>query len=74
MRNEYCLTEKAKHSISEEWARVKNEALDCANLIQAAKIASKKLFYNKKEDREIRELLSLMYESNLKNIMRRLKA
>lgn len=74
MRNEYCLTEKAKHSISEEWARVKNEALDCANLIQATKIASKKLFYNKKEDREIRELQSLMYESNLKNVMRRLKA
>lgn len=74
MKNEYCLTEKAKHSISEEWARVKNEALDCANLIQATKISSKKLFYNEKEGQEIRRLQSLMHESNLKNVMRRLKA
>ena len=74
MKNEYCLTEKAKHGISEEWARATNDALDCADLIQTTRIAPKKLFYNEKEDREIRELQSLMHESNLKNVMRRLKA
>ena len=73
MQNEYCLTTKAKKTISPEWSKVKGASLNRTDLKASNKIVKKDLFYNDKESREIGDLQLLMLESNMKNVLRRLK-
>lgn len=73
IQNEYCLTPKAKKTISPEWAKVKGTLMNRTDLKEANKIVKKELFYNDMESREIGNLQSLMLDSNMKNVLRRLK-
>ena len=73
IQNEYCLTPKAKKAISPEWAKVKGTLMKRTDLKEANKIVKKELFYNDMESREISDLQSLMLDSNMKNVLRRLK-
>ena len=73
IQNEYCLTSKAKKAISPEWAKVKGALMNRTDLKEANKIDRKELFYNDMENREISDLQSLLLDSNMKNVLRRLK-
>ena len=73
MQNEYCLTPKAKKTISPEWAKLKEASLNRTDLKAANKIVKKELFYNDMESREISDLQSLMLDGNMKKVLRRLK-
>lgn len=72
-RDSYCLTDKAKDELLSELEIEINKQKKPEDIICAADIAVKSLYYNKKEESQIAQLSSLLLQENFISVQKRLK-